>query len=281
MKHKLIFFQRHDCGGLADMIKGASTVWFLSHKLNRDFAIEFNHELNLLYPALKMKPHSKQVLQLNCIDKQNSDEIFETIQKSADPEILICANGCLDHFRKQDNYLKEVLPFFQKFQTEQLPIQRVRIDEPFQVLHCRMGDVQLRETNNRRDNRIGSIDNFQKRLDIFLRVFSGMRTLVCCDNKKNLEELLKLIPNSFSVCKQPYHFSYVSYVLPISEKINSIEDTLKEHELMSRGQKIIMMAQSGFPIIAALIGGVKELILLDENEANGWKEQKSVWVEKN
>lgn len=282
MAPKLVFFYTYNCGGLADMIKGASTVWWMAKQTGREFAIEFKHELGVLYPKM-LGRRKTPIAMLSLIDGRSSDGILELLNspEHATNDIAVMCNVGLDHFTKYPEYLKSVLPFFQTFYTETLPIKSLASEhtEPFQVLHCRMGDLHLTEATNKSDNRIGSNEAFMARLQTFLSKFdpASQRTLICCDNDTIRKELLKAVPNSFSVCTRPYHFAYNTRIIPQREIMESIRETMGEHELMSHGTRIIMMAYSGFPIVAALMGG-KELIILDEKEAAGWKHYKSNWT---
>jgi len=273
------------------MIKGMSTVWWLAKMSNREFAIRFKHEIGLLYSGLlgNLKPDMPVI---NLIDKKSSDNILELLNgQFAEKDIAILCNGGLDHFKKYENYLENIRPFFNKFYREILPIGLLeeKEEEPFQVLHCRMGDVYLKEATNKMDNRIGGQDILQIRLGIFLKQFAGgsggggsgggsIRTLICCDNKEILDLLLKVVPNSFSVCRNPYHFAYNTRVIGQQEIMKSIRETMAEHEQMSRASRIIMLAYSGFPIISALIGNVSELLIIDETVEKGWKHYKNDWT---
>lgn len=277
---KLIFFYTYGCGGLGDLIKGMASVWWIAQKSGREFSIEFRHELGVLFPDKMMKRRDVLLPSISLIDKRTSGNLLDLLNSPSivNRDVLIACNGDLDHFTKYENYAKQMLPFFQKVYTEFLPIRQISLSEKFQVLHCRMGDVYLNEATNRSDNRIGGIDVFNRKLDIFKRLFAGMRTLICCDSKEYLQELLATVPNSFSVCKEPYHFAYNTRKKAQSDIIESIRETLAEHELMSRGDRILMMVYSGFPIIASLIGGGSPIFLLDESAENGCRPYKNDWI---
>lgn len=262
------------------MIKGMASVWWIAQKTGREFAIEFRHELGVLFPDKMMKRRDGNPF-FNLIDTRTSDNLLDFLARPdiVNRDVLVACNGELDHFAKYENYPKQMLPFFQRVYTEFLPIQPIAFSEQFQVLHCRMGDVYLNEATNRSDNRIGCLDKFKIKLNIFKQVFAGMRTLICCDSGEYLQELLAAVPNSFAVCKEPYHFAYNTRKKAQHNIIESIRETMAEHELMSRGERIIMMVYSGFPIVASLIGGCsRPLLILDETVEEGWRPYKNDWV---
>ena len=258
---KLYFIYTYNCGGLADMIKGSSTVWYIAKQTGRQFDIQFKHELGILYMSKLLKVKCDV---LNLIDCKKSDGLFEKIQTS-DRDIGIVINTTLDFFDKIPNYLEIISEYMRSFYRDILPLKKsIPSSEPFQVLHCRMGDVYLNESTNRSDNRIGSVDALNNKIAYFLKNMNTMRTLICCDNSSVQQQLLDKIPNSFTVNTTPYHFAYNTRKIPQTDIIASIELTLAEHEYMSRAERIIKCAYSGFPIIAAVIGS-KSLFILKED----------------
>ena len=255
---KLYFVYTYNCGGLADMIKGSATAWYLAQKTGREFKIIFQHELGVLF---RDKLASKQLLStlpmLRLIDGKTSAGLISTISREQ-TDIGVLANTSLDFFATDPNYLKTIKPYLQTFYQTLLPITNLTPRYPeFQVLHCRMGDKMLTEATNKSDNRIGSSDAFTAKLTAYLAgPATEMPTLICTDHEPTQRQLLEAVPNSWVVNTKPYHFAYNTRAIPQSEIIESIGLTLQEHELMTRAKRIIKFVYSGFPILAAAIGTV-------------------------
>jgi hypothetical protein len=270
---KLYFHYTYNCGGLGDLIKGASTAWYISQQIGRAFDILFSHELGVLYPNYMQTPKKIQNhIFVSLIDRKESNDTINMLKNiPRDKKIIMSSNTSLDFFRTQEDYLKKMKPFFHEFYIKYLPIKRpIWKIEPFQVLHCRMGDLYLNEATIKSDNRIKSLDEMNKKVQYFVNNLNIMPTLICCDSSEYQKKLLTLIPDSFAVNSNPYHFAYNTKKMPQRDIIESIEKTLQEHELMTRGERIFKVVYSGFPIIGALIGN-KPLYILKEN---GYEEYK-------
>ncbi len=78
--------------------------------------------------------------------------------------------------------------------------------------------------------------------------------MVCSDHASVIRSLLGQIPNSFCVCTEPYHIAY--FREDLVQRIGTIRAMIYEHCMMSRSAGIWMAAYSGFPITAAMIGGI-------------------------
>jgi hypothetical protein len=263
---KLYFIYTYNCGGLADMIKGSATAWYLAKKTDRQFHILFQHELGILF---RDKLASRTILStlpmLRLIDGKTSHKLISTITNEQS-DIGVLANTTLDFFESDPKFLITIRPYLQTFYTTILPITKLDPKFPeFQVLHCRMGDKTLAEATNKSDNRIGSMESYRSKLAYYIEhCANNMPTLVCTDHEPTQRELLTTLPNSWSINTRPYHFAYNTRTIPQTDIIESIQSTLQEHEMMSRAKRIIQFVYSGFPILASAIGQVP-LFLLTEN----------------
>lgn len=263
---KLYFVYTYNCGGLADMIKGSATAWYLAQKTGRTFHILFQHELGILF---RDKLASRSILStlpmLRLIDGKTSHKLISTITNEQS-DIGVLSNTTLDFFETDPKFLVTIRPYLQTFYTAILPISRLDPLFPeFQVLHCRMGDKTLTEATNKSDNRIGSMESYKAKLAHFIATYANeMPTLVCTDHEPTQKELLESLPNAWSINKKPYHFAYNTRTIPQSEIIESIQSTLQEHEMMTRAKRIVQFVYSGFPILASAIGHVPIFLLKED-----------------
>ena len=96
------------------------------------------------------------------------------------------------------------------------------------------------------------------------------RTLVCSDNASIIKKLLASIPNSFTVCPNPYHIAYPSQEL--HTKLGDILKIIQEHQVMTQSEGIYMMSYSGFPITAAMIGNIPLKIWSEDSVLSDYKD---------
>jgi len=222
---KLYFYYTYNCGGLGDLIKGASTAWYISQQIGREFDILFNHELGVLYPHyIQTSKKLENNLFISLIDTKEAKDIIHILKHTPkSKKIIISSNTSLDFFKTHEDYLNKMKPFFHEFYIKYLPIKRpIWKIEPFQVLHCRMGDLYLNEATIKSDNRIKSLDEMNMKVQYFLDNLNIMPTLICCDSSEYQKKLLKLIPESFAVNSNPYHFAYNTKKMPQRDIIESI-----------------------------------------------------------
>jgi hypothetical protein len=276
----VIFMYSYNCGGLADMIKGSSTAWFIAQQSKRPFQIQFHHsELATLFPLHSIQPFTTKPLIIKMIDKKRSDNILDIANHTRSQPLILFTNTCLDFFDSIPDYLEILRPYFEDFYTTWLPIQKtIPVHNEYQVLHVRMGDLYLHETTNKSDNRIQNLDHFHKCLHAYKEhCINGLPTLICSDHKSTRDKLLDEIPNSFVPDGIPYHFAYNTKKQSTEDIIESTRHTIQEHELMSRGKHIHMFSYSGFPIIASLIGHIP-IYLMKPDHKDGFIPYISHWT---
>lgn len=261
----LYFTYTYNCGGLADLIKGAATCWYIADHYGFKFDIRFIHELGLIFPHLFMKNKFQQI---NLIDTPISTKIREFMNNPSNRQSSYCVyiNGCLDFPKNpldsRKPFLKTVQPFLKTFYKERLPLPSpgqsytYALSNPFQVVHCRMGDLYLGEATNRCDNRIGNRARYETKLNILLSNLPTKPTLICSDSTETQTELVNKLPGSFTLTTDQYHFAYNTKKKTNQQIIESIGHTLQEHSAMTRADSIYMFCYSGYPIIAACIGNI-------------------------
>jgi hypothetical protein len=133
-----------------------------------------------------------------------------------------------------------------------------------------MGDKYLAEaTACKSDNRLGSMSDLVAKLDRYMGMRKGDRTLVCSDSASMIRSLLQRIPNSVCVCKEPYHIAYMNRDAEGSlegmiDYVRRVREMIAEHRAMSRAEMIYMANYSGFPITAAMIGNIPLLLAGEE-----------------
>jgi hypothetical protein len=276
----IIFVYSYNCGGLADMIKGSSTAWFVAKQTERPFEIRFHHpELASLFPSHSLQPFTAKPLILRIIDRQKSGNILEIANLTKSQPLILCTNTCLDFFDIIPNYLDIITPFFREFYNKWLPIEKsIPLHTEYQVLHVRMGDIYLDESTNKGDNRINNLEHFNKCLyEYKTHCINDLPILICSDHQSTRDKLLDEIPNSFIPNGSPYHFAYNTKKQDTKYIIESIKNTIQEHELMSRGKHIHIFSYSGFPIISSLIGNIP-IYIMKPNHPQGCIPYKSNWT---
>ena len=91
------FLYTYNCGGLAYMIKGSSTVWFIAKRSNRPFKFSFQHtELNHIFPSnvFHSNTHEGRVIQM--IDSKDSKNVIDVAKKYKHIPLYILSNTSLD-----------------------------------------------------------------------------------------------------------------------------------------------------------------------------------------
>jgi hypothetical protein len=277
----VIFIYSYNCGGLADMIKGSSTAYFIATETNRPFQIRFHHkELASIFPENRIETHTTKPILIKLIDRKISGNLLDIANQTKHIPMYIFSNTPLDFFNIIPNYLDKIKPYFQEFYSKWLPINNPPLTQhaKYQVLHCRMGDLYLNEATNKGDNRIKNIEHFNGCLETYKqKCLTGLPVLVCSDHKETRDKLLKEIPNSFPPNGSPYHFAYNTRKQSTEQIIHSTKNTLHEHYQMSKGDHIHIFAYSGFPIIASLIGNIPIYIMKPE-DPKGFIPYTSVWT---
>jgi len=173
----------------------------------------------------------------------------DRIQEFSDKNELVVA---CNWFSVESIGSVDPFPFYKELYTVFFPVPTPVLAKPFHTLHCRLGDKYLVEaTACKSDNRISSFSRLSTIIEQY-KALGHSRTLVCSDNRTVVDRLLKEIPNSFSICSKPYHIAYPSADLHL--RLPDILTMIQEHKAMTESEEIYMMAYSGFPITAGLIG---------------------------
>jgi len=240
----LTYVYTYHSGGWGDMIKGLHMAWCWAHGTGRTLRINFKvHIFGKIFPQ-----HNWPIepITIDAIDKLGLVNI-EHIRAFHDKEnISVCCNwfntACIGPVNP--------LPFYDEVYTSLFPLEFPDISGAYHVLHCRIGDKYLSEAYAcKNDNRIGTMSRITDILP-FYNALNHPRTLVCGDNTAIIGHLLKVVPNSFTLCPKPYHIAYQTD--DIEYRIPDICAMIQEHRAITLAESITMMSYSGFPISAAL-----------------------------
>jgi hypothetical protein len=248
----LVFFYTYRLGGWGDLVKGLHTCWCWAKATDRNLKINFQHHIfGSLFPQYTSGFTNTNVkIDINAIDKVGSVTVDNVKALQEQNEITILCNwfspdaiGDVDPF-----------PFYKELYSTIFPVPRMVQEQPYHVLHCRLGDKYLAEaTACKGDDRIKSFGRIGTIIEQY-KALGHPRTLVCSDNASIIKKLLASIPNSFTICPNPYHIAYPSQEL--HTKLEDILKIIQEHRAMTESAGIYMMSYSGFPITAGLIGSV-------------------------
>lgn len=247
----LVFLYTYRMGGWGDLLKGLHTCWCWAKATDRELRIDFRlHVFGQLFPQYAIGPPAHVQLTVNAIDKVGLVSSETLAPFSEQEEIIIACNW----FDPKAIGSVDPLPFFQECYSTLFPVPRTPLSVPYHVLHCRLGDMYLKEAFAcKGDNRINSLGRLGTIIEQY-KALGHPRTLVCSDSAPIIERLLKDIPNSFCVCPKPYHIAYPSP--GIQERLEDIQAMIQEHRAISESEGVYMMSYSGFPITAAMMGGV-------------------------
>jgi hypothetical protein len=260
----LVFYYSYGMGGWGDLLKGLHTCWCWAKATGRALRIDFRkHVFGDVFPQygkeLMLRLEGAQVL--NLIDKVGGLGVEEIAKVEADVIVVACN---WFHPNSVKGVEREVvLAYYDALYRDlfSVSMEGVGVEEgTYRVFHCRMGDKYLSEAYAcKGDNRIGSMAVLAEQIRAFGGVGDanggeGNKTMVCSDHASVIRSLLTQIPNSFCMCTEPYHIAY--YRDDLVERLGPIRAMIYEHFVMSRSTGIWMAAYSGFPITAAMVGGV-------------------------
>lgn len=260
-RRQLVLIYSYGMGGWGDLLKGLHTCWCWAVQTNRELRIDFSrHVFGKLFPQYAVDLVAKCNQTLNLLDKVGQVGVSD-IAGLDDVETLGVVCNWFSPASIEGVPGEVVLRYFEKVYTELFPIRPLGgatgMAGGYNVFHCRMGDKYLSEAYAcKGDNRMGSMGEVMTKLALYKEGIGGekRRTLVCSDHEGMIRSLLQQIPNSFCVCKEPYHIAY--YTADIERRIGSIREMIEEHCAISRSRLVFMVSYSGFPITAAMIGNV-------------------------
>ena len=246
----LIFVYSYGMGGWGDMIKGLHTTWCWAKATNRTLIIDFSyHILGDIFPQHR---HSSPTttLTFSAIDKVGKVNVDTVREFDHLEEVTLCCNW----FSVESIGSVDPLPFYEEVYTTIFPLPEPLPERPYHVLHCRLGDKYLTEALAcKSDNRIGSFGRLKGILDDYnSQAYS--KSLVCSDSASALQKLLASVPNSFTLCPNPYHFAYLNR--DTQSHLQDIRNTILEHRAMTYAESITMISYSGFPITAAMFRNI-------------------------
>jgi hypothetical protein len=264
-RRQLVFIYSYGFGGWGDLLKGLHTCWCWAAQTNRELRIDFSrHVFGKLFPQYAVDMVSRCNQTLNLLDKVGQVGVSDIAGLESIETLGVVCNW-FSPSSVEGVPGEVVLRYFEKVYTEIFPIRPLGgagagagAGASYNVFHCRMGDKYLSEAYAcKGDNRIGSMGDMAAKLALYkegIGTERGRRTLVCSDHEGMIRSLLQQIPNSFCICKEPYHIAY--YTRDIDTRVGNIREMIEEHSAMSRGRHVFMVAYSGFPITAAMIGNV-------------------------
>jgi hypothetical protein len=248
----LVFFYTYRLGGWGDLVKGLHTCWCWAKATDRELKINFQHHIfGSLFPQYTSGFTNIGVnIDINAIDKVGSVTVDNVRALQEQNEITVLCNW----FSPDSIGDVDPFPFYKELYSNIFPVPRIVQEQPYYVLHCRLGDKYLAEaTACKGDDRIKSFGRIGTIIEQY-KALGHPRTLVCSDNASIIKKLLATIPNSFTICPNPYHIAYPSQEL--HTKLEDILKIIQEHRAMTESAGIYMMSYSGFPITAGLIGSV-------------------------
>lgn len=268
-ERELVFLYSYGMGGWGDLLKGLHTCWCWAKASGRTLRISFErHVFGLVFPQYRPAVGVQRYCVL--IDKVGSVKT-EDVLAWKEQSIGVCCNW-FSPASVEGVATADILSFYDAVYTELFPLleEAERIEGAYKVFHCRMGDKYLAEaTACKSDNRLGSMTDLVAKLDRYMGMRKGDRTLVCSDSASMIRSLLQRIPNSVCVCKEPYHIAYMNRDAEGSlegmiDYVRRIREMIAEHRAMSRAELVYMASYSGFPITAAMIGNVSLLLAGEE-----------------
>jgi hypothetical protein len=248
----LVFFYTYRLGGWGDLIKGLHTCWCWAKATDRELKINFQHHIfGSIFPQYASGfTNTNLRVDINAIDQVGSVTVDRVKALEEQNEIIVLCNW----FSPDSIGDVDPFPFYKELYSTIFPLPRIVQEQPYYVLHFRLVDKYLTEaTACKVDDRIKSFGRIGTIIEQY-KALGHPRTLVCSDNASIIKKLLATIPNSFTICPNPYHIAY-----PSKELHTKLEDILKiiqEHRAMTESAGIYMMSYSGFPITAGLIGSV-------------------------
>jgi hypothetical protein len=264
----LVFCYSYGMGGWGDMLKGLHTCWCWAKATGRELQIDFSrHVFGHVFPQYGVAKTTSTGVALQLIDKVGEIRL-EEIAMITNPVVMVTCNW-FSPSSVAGVSAEVVLGFYDALYADLFPIawDTGAFPTTYRVFHCRMGDKYLSEAYAcKGDNRIGSMGVLTEQIRAFVGSGGGS-TMVCSDHASVIRSLLNQIPNSFSVCTEPYHIAY--YREDLLQRIGTIRAMVYEHAMMARSSKIWMAAYSGFPITAAMVGNVP-LLLAGEPYRDGY-----------
>ncbi len=283
-RRRLVFIYSYGMGGWGDLLKGLHSCWCWAAQTNRELCIDFSrHVFGKLYPQYAVDLVARCDKTLNLLDKVGQIGVND-IAGMGEVETLGIVCNWFSPASVEGVPTDVVLRYFERVYTEIFPVRSSldhRAAGGYNVFHCRMGDKYLSEAYAcKGDNRMGSMGDVLAKIGLYKeRIGSVRRTLVCSDHEGMIRSLLQQIPNSFCVCREPYHIAY--YTADIERRIGCIREMIEEHCAMSKARWIFMASYSGFPITAAMIGNVPLLcpVAEDDGELTGSKEYHDEYVD--